>query len=640
MQLIARGLISFCALFCAAPIEGEEASSDEVFVTDMPAELAAEASADVAPVAREAEATALAPPDDDSSPLNEEPRHQEIAPIEFDGIQPGVSTLQNVQQVWGEPMGAKQERELTIGFYSREPFEQVEVAFFKDKVQSITVRLGQPFTAREVVEQLDLSNLEPAFVADEAGVGARAVYPERGVILHSPAIEPSDKDSGRFQVSEIVFGEIQPRFFLSRAQARAANKDGGALADLDQVLKREPTSAPAQQLKARILSKNGRRDDALEALQIALQSEPENPEFRLFRAELLAACGKHDEAVWETKQVLSLREMPALARARGLIQLGELIAAGPTPDYRQPVELYQQAIRLAEPFADDRLAAVRSAALETLVDAHRATAYSIAWGRWKKKEVAVPKWIERAEAIADAIEDGDLGADCCLRICQSALAACVGAQGKMDPAAWAGRAAEIGRERLAQAHDPVYRRRLQWQLGLAFHDALQVCQLRQEFDAALKHGQSAIACLENGAGGRQETPEDAYMLGRLYYRMATLNAMHLGRHQQAVALYEKALPLLDRQTGGAADVSRRGEELVTAAISYWNQRQRDRAMSLTSRGIELLEQAAEQGAIEKAALAVPYANLAAMHEQLGDRVQAASYAEQATNVRAEQAVRR
>jgi tetratricopeptide (TPR) repeat protein len=181
---------------------------------------------------------------------------------------------------------------------------------------------------------------------------------------------------------------------------------------------------------------------------------------------------------------------------------------------------------------------------------------------------------------------------------------------------------------------------LQWQLGLVFHDALQVCQLRQEFDAALKHGQSAIACLENGAAGRQESPAEVYMLGRLYFRMAALNAMHLGRHQQAVALYEKALPLLDRAPGGAADVSRRGEELVTAAISYWNQRQRDRAMSLTSRGIELLEQAAEQGAIEKTALAVPYANLAAMHEQLGDRVQAASYAEQATNVRAEQAVRR
>ena len=122
------------------------------------------------------------------------------------------------------------------------------------------------------------------------------------------------------------------------------------------------------------------------------------------------------------------------------------------------------------------------------------------------------------------------------------------------------------------------------------------------------------------------------MLGRLYYRLAVLNATHLGRHQQAVALYEKALPLLDRQTTASADAGSRGEELVTAAISYWNERQRDRAMSLTRRGIELLEQAAEQGVIEKAALAVPYANLAAMHEQLGDRVQAASYSEQATSV--------
>ena len=58
---------------------------------------------------------------------------------------------------------------------------------------------------------------------------------------------------------------------------------------------------------------------------------------------------------------------------------------------------------------------------------------------------------------------------------------------------------------------------------------------------------------------------------------------------------------------------------------------------MTTRGIQLLQQAVEQGAVDKAILAVPYANLAAMHEQLGDRVQAASYSEQAANVKTETA---
>ncbi|HEV7224924.1 MAG TPA: tetratricopeptide repeat protein [Pirellulales bacterium] len=611
MQLIARGLLSFCALGWAAPVAGQETSSHEAIVSDIPAELPPEPSIDAASV--------------------------DAAPVEFDGIQPGVSTLEEVQRVWGEPVERKQQQGLAISLYSRGPFEQVEVAFSQDKVQSIALRLQERFTAREVAEQLELSRLKPAFLSDEDGVCRRAAYPERGVVFSSPSIEPSDRNSGRFQVSEIVLGEIHPRLFLLRAQARAASEDGGALADLDRVLKQEPASAAALRLRARILSRNGRADDALEAIEAALEIEPENPESQLAHAELSAVCGHYDEAVAATKQLLSSRDLPALTRARGLIQWGELIAAGPAPDYQQPVALYQQAIRLAEPYADDPLAAVRTAAFEVLVDAHLATAYSIAWGRWKNKAIAAPKWIERAETIADgAIEDGDLEADCSLRVCQTALAACVGAQGTdaqetMEPAKWAERAAEIGRERLAQAHDPLYRRRLQWQLGLVFNDALQVCQLRQELDAALKHGQSAIACLENGRPGRQETPEEAFMLGRLYYRLAVLNATHLGRHPQAVALYEMALPLLDRQTGAGADAGRRGEELATAAISYWNERQRDRAMSLTRRGIELLEQAARQGDIEKAALAVPYANLAAMHEQLGDRVQAASYSEQATN---------
>ncbi|HXT58029.1 MAG TPA: tetratricopeptide repeat protein, partial [Pirellulales bacterium] len=459
MQLIVRGLLSFCVLGWAAPVESQEVSLGEAAVTDTPAELHAEPSV-------------------------------EATPIEFDGIQPGLSTLDEVRRVWGESVDRKQQQGLAIGVYSREPFEQVEVAFYQDKVQSITIRLQERFTAREVAEQLDLSHLKPAFLSDEDGACRRAAYPERGVVFGSPAIEPSDKDSGNFQVSEIVLGEIQPRLFLLRAQARAASEDGGALADLDQVLKREPQSAAAQQLKARILSRNGRPEDALEAIEAALRIEPENPKFRLVHAELSAVCGKYDEAVAATKRVLSLGDMPALVRARGLIQLGELIAAGPAPDYQRPVALYQQALQLAEPYAGDPLAAVRAAAFEALVDAHLATAYSIAWGRWKNKAIAVPKWIERAETIADgAIEDGDLEADYVLHVCQSALAACVGAQGAMDPSRWADRAAKIARERLPQAHDPLYRRRLQWQLGLTFNDALQVCQLRQEFDAALKHGQ-------------------------------------------------------------------------------------------------------------------------------------------------------
>jgi tetratricopeptide (TPR) repeat protein len=163
--------------------------------------------------------------------------------------------------------------------------------------------------------------------------------------------------------------------------------------------------------------------------------------------------------------------------------------------------------------------------------------------------------------------------------------------------------------------------------------------MRQQFDSALRYGKLAVTYLEQGRPGRQVTANDSFMLGRLYYRLGALHAQRLGEHDEAVVWFERALPLLDRSTEASAEPGRRGEELVTAAVSYWNTRQRDKALAMTTRGIKLLERAVEQGDLEKEILSTPYANLAAMHEQLGDRVQAASYSEQAAGARLETAHR-
>ena len=46
------------------------------------------------------------------------------------------------------------------------------------------------------------------------------------------------------------------------------------------------------------------------------------------------------------------------------------------------------------------------------------------------------------------------------------------------------------------------------------------------------------------------------------------------------------------------------------------------ALRLTNQGLKLMERAVEGGTMEAAALAIPYGNLAAMHEELGDPEQA------------------
>jgi hypothetical protein len=65
---------------------------------------------------------------------------------------------------------------------------------------------------------------------------------------------------------------------------------------------------------------------------------------------------------------------------------------------------------------------------------------------------------------------------------------------------------------------------------------------------------------------------------------------------------------------------------VSMAVSYWQQTDKQEAMRLTEQGVKLLESAVEEKLVEKTALAVPYGNLASMHEEIGNAQQASSFA--------------
>ena len=52
-------------------------------------------------------------------------------------------------------------------------------------------------------------------------------------------------------------------------------------------------------------------------------------------------------------------------------------------------------------------------------------------------------------------------------------------------------------------------------------------------------------------------------------------------------------------------------------VSYWETKQREKAVELTQHGISLMEDAVKQGTLDRSALVVPYNNISAMHRQLG-----------------------
>src|SRR5690606_28827284 len=142
----------------------------------------------------------------------------------------------------------------------------------------------------------------------------------------------------------------------------------------------------------------------------------------------------------------------------------------------------------------------RRTAHEALVDAHLAAGRCVAWGFWKAKPQVVPRWIEQAAAWAEnGIKQGDLDDSCLLRVAKEALAACVGMEGELDPAPWVERATQESDNLLAECDDPLRRRYVEWELGAAMYDALQVYHMTGKTDDAIEIGEQAVAHLEHGA---------------------------------------------------------------------------------------------------------------------------------------------
>jgi tetratricopeptide (TPR) repeat protein len=158
---------------------------------------------------------------------------------------------------------------------------------------------------------------------------------------------------------------------------------------------------------------------------------------------------------------------------------------------------------------------------------------------------------------------------------------------------------------------------------MALYDAVQIYQMRGEHDLALKYGQKAIAYLEQGTSPKQDNA-DAYLLGRLYFRVGAIYAVGQQNHRAAVAWYDKATPIFDRLADNlnTGEFGRLGETYVSMGVSYWQIGQREKALEVTQHGTSLIEKVVDGGALEASALEIPYTNLATMRRQMGQAQEA------------------
>ncbi len=553
----------------------------------------------------------------------EAPRHFE--PTAVKGIVVGKSTRDELHAAWGKP---RQMDRVAGGF--REQFtverQQARATIVDDVVVAVALRLEKPLSIADAAKRVEVEDVEPVDIVDEQGQTLGCAYPEHGVMLgFVPRSNPP-------QVLQVVVEPIDAQTFLARAEKRLASRWGDCLGDLKVALQLEPELARAYWVEAEVNLRKGSLESALKSAERAIALDAHEPEYRLTLGKILAEMGDYPKAIEQVRGVVDWGRSPPHDAARAQFLWGDFLATDTSHDYAEAIKHHTLAIKLAEPLAKSPKVSVRRAAKELLVDANLAVAYDIAWGRWQQKAKVVPKWIDRAAAVAeDAITRDGASLELRLRVCEHGLAALAGLADPPDTIKLIRTASDLGKKTFDEAADPEFKTQVAWKLAVALCNAVEVEVASRHGDRALSVAQVAISCFEQGEDAGERVPTHDFLLGRLQYRIGAIFAIDKTKHDEAVSWYERAVPLLESPVPATSvDVGKHGEMFVSMAVSYWHENKRPEALRLTTQGVQLMEQATSEGQMAKAALAIPYANLASMYEQMGDAQSARKYAELAT----------
>lgn len=557
--------------------------------------------------------------------------------ISFEGVTPGISHRRDVFRAWGDPRS--EETNLQTLTYRFDKFQAVEVSFDGDIVDAILVRLDNPFPFGALVTRLGLAEIRAAALNNDSGMLLAQAFPERGVILRftentEAALISGDPNHGLY-VGEIVIQPIKAEAFVLRAENEIALHPSLSQRDLQMALQLDRTSAHARWLLAEIEMTRGKAVSAERYAAQATEIDSENLAFRLQWARCLRQLAQYDRAVEETRRVLEAASIEPLLRAESLYEMGMLAALGSKKVARGAVPLHQKAIEIADRLTAGSDAQVGRAANRLLVKAHLAMAVEIARGAWEQKMDTVPRWIERASALAEGvIAEDESQLHLRLKVAVSALAAAASLEKPIDPLLWIEEAEQTAKLMRKLSTDPLIHDQIDWKLGLAYFQAAQIEHRRSAPESALRLGKLADAKLIDLAKGRDELPDTAYLMGRLYFQIGVVHAVHENDHTTACEWYDEAADRLLNPVPVTtmANPQQHGDALVSMGVSYWETGSRGRAIEITESGVKLIEHAVESGLLTPEALVIPYSNLAAMHEGQGETEPAAMYTELAQKV--------
>ena len=552
-----------------------------------------------------------------------------IRAMRFNHVLVGKTSLSEVLRRWGQPFKVVRGKHRDIIKYRTKTFRQVDLTVADKTIAEILIHLREPLDPAHTASELSIGDIRPVPVPDEFGRVMGLAYPERGVMF---SFRPDDPDT---LVSKIHLEPINPEPFVLRAIYDFDRDFEQDLQDIEIALEMNPDYAKALWARASILEKVGRYQAALDAAEDAVHFDPSDDLYQLTHARLLSINGETNRAEKIVDDVLSRATAHPAHRAMASLQKGDLIANGPSPGYKDAMEHHLRAIDLAAPLANDREFTSRRLAKQVLVDAHLAVARNISRGKYQRQRQVVPKWLSRSRALVEELVTRDQGDPALrLKVYQHVLGSAADLENPDDPSRVLEDLLAEGRRLVETSNDPMDKSRLEWELGSALAEGVRLERLRGADRSALALADDALVLLQQSAAERQATPSQRYVVGRLYFQIGSLYAVHRGDHAEAVEWYAKATPMLtqDIPVGVQAHPRVHGETFISMGVSYWKQNRRERAIELTEQGAEILQHAVVEGLLPPETLAISYGNLASMHKQLGNGSDARAFAELANSL--------
>ncbi|QDU97073.1 tetratricopeptide repeat protein [Lignipirellula cremea] len=550
-------------------------------------------------------------------------------PVSFMGLQPGLSTVDEVRQKLGEPVNEETDQELRILTFHPSGFAQVQATILDEVAISILLELSSPQPAEKVVSDLLLTNFRPAPVPDSQGELLGQVYPERGVLMRFVKVGEDLK------ISHVVLEGISAEPYILRAQFDFHQRYDQNLKDLKEAENLDARDARIYSLRSRILSQVGRYSNALENAEKAAQLNPDQPSYELDRARLLFAAGDAETALQVTQAIASSPSATAEEQALAEFQLGEYHSRGAKRDYAAALKHHQQAVSLAMPLAGDDNFYTRRAAKQVLFEAHFAVARDICLGRWRAKHETAAKWIAVGARIGEnLVTEERFDPIVRLKAYRYSLEAMTGLPTPPDPSSTVTGLMAEGERRLQEAPDELYRSQVQWELGSALFQAARIQRRREELKTAQDYLSKAAPLLESADAFREPSPERNYTFGCLYFLVGSIFAVDYEQHSDAAPWYDKAVLHFERPQGPflKAEPGLHGERMVSMGVTFWETGAHRQALEYTQEGLAMMESAVGDGEIGEKALAVPYGNLASMHRQMGYDSEAQEFAQKAAHL--------